>query len=136
MVRILLLAHRFRGEDPPKKSSLQNLRLCHNFNTFFVLERKFSYACGHRQYSGGAQAPKCTTVAPGLLLSFGAQSSLGGGHIYHLGCTSSDLGGVRPRNAPRGAGLVANQSCKSSGAFRVGFGLKVDEMSGFIWLDI
>ena len=33
---------------------------------------------GGKVYFGGAKAPKCTLVAPGLLLSFGAQSSLGG----------------------------------------------------------
>ena len=35
---------------------------------------------------GGAEVPKCTPVAPALLLSFGAQSSLGG-HTSRLGST-------------------------------------------------
>ena len=57
------------------------------FTRVYCPERRF-YSClgGHQQYFGGAQFLKCTPVAPSLLLSFGAQSSLGehisspGGH--------------------------------------------------------
>ena len=55
----------------------------------------------HKQYFGKVQALKCTSVAPGLLVSFGAQSSLGG-HISRLGGISCDLG-VRPEMLPHGA---------------------------------
>ena len=74
---------------------------------FFVLKRIFTHAGGwHKQYFfGGAQAQKCTPVAPGLLLSFRAQSSFGG-HISRLEGTSSDLGGRDPKMPPRGAGPV------------------------------
>ena len=59
---------------------------------FFVLERNFSHAWG----GGGAQVPKCTPVAPGLLFSFEAQSSLGEG--------------AGPQNAPHRAGPAVGWS--------------------------
>ena len=50
------------------------------FTRIFVLERKFADAWGEEQaIFFGAQALKGTPVAPGLLLYFGAQFSLGGG---------------------------------------------------------
>ena len=47
----------------------------------------------------GAQAPKCTPVAPGLQLVWGTQSSLGG-RISRWGGTSSDLGEQAPKCPP------------------------------------
>ena len=72
------LAHKFKVEDKKKKfivgkylaSSWRSLVL-------FVLERDFTHAWGApRAVFWGAQAPKCTPVVPGMLLSFGSQSLL------------------------------------------------------------
>ena len=72
-----------------------------SFNFFPFLEPKFcSRFRGQRQYFAGAQATKCTSVVPGLLLSFGAQPSLGG-HTSRLVGTISNgpIWGAHPRNA-------------------------------------
>ena len=72
----------------------------------FVLKQKFAYARGgHKQYFWEAQASKCALVAPGLLLYFGAQSSLGEHNSRLEGGTSSELGRVRTQNGPMAAGL-------------------------------
>ena len=83
MVRISVFAHKFRGEDQKKekKSSAQNQALSWRFLVFvFFLSRNENLLMPgrHKQYFGKVQALKCTSVAPGLLVSFGAQSSLGG----------------------------------------------------------
>ena len=102
MVRIFLRALKFRGEGQKKKEkrrySARNLRL--QSRSFFVLEQNFSHA-------GGTQASNCSPVAPGRLISFGAQSSLGAwGHTSRLGAyfllACFRGGGARPRNALRG----------------------------------
>ena len=54
---------------------------------------------GHMQFFWRHRPPKCTPVAPGLSLSFRAQSSLGGAQ-FSLGGTSSDLGGHGPERPP------------------------------------
>ena len=74
------------------------------FTRVFVIERKFAHAWGEQAVFWVTQAPKSTPVAAGLLLCFGARSSLGG-HIFRLGSTSSNLEGERHQNAPSGAGL-------------------------------
>ena len=82
MVRISVLAHKFRIENQ-KKSSARNLRLRLGVHSYFSSwnETLLTFG-GHKQYFGGAQALKCISVTPGLLLSFGAQSSLGGNFSF------------------------------------------------------
>ena len=48
------------------------------FTRAFVLEQKCPYDWGEQALFLGAQDPKSTLVAPGQLLSFGAQSSFWG----------------------------------------------------------
>ena len=67
------------------------------FTCIFVPEREFAYAWV-------AHAPNCIPLAPGSLLYFGAQYSLGMHNSRLEGGTSSDLGGVQTRNAFHGAG--------------------------------
>ena len=67
---------------------------------FCVLEQDFTHAWGARAVLWGTQVPKCTPVAPGVLLSFGAQSSLGGAH-FSRGRAQAVIWGARPRNAPQ-----------------------------------
>ena len=76
-------------------------------NSYFSSWDEILHARGHKHYFWGAQAPKCTPVAPGQLLSFGAQSSLGG-HTSRLEGTSGDLEGHGPEMPPRVAGPVAS----------------------------
>ena len=90
------------GEDQKKKPSAQNLRLSLRVHTCFSSWKEILLTLfGAQAVLWGVQAAKCNSVAPGLLLSFGAQPSLRG-HNSCLGGTSSDLGGT-VRNAPRGA---------------------------------
>ena len=76
MVRISLLAHKFRGEDQKKRSSARNLGSVLKFTRVFCSGTIFSHASGAQAVFWWAQAPRCTPVVPILLLSFGAQSSL------------------------------------------------------------
>ena len=106
MERILVLAHKFRSEDQNKKrSSARNLKPCFGIHSCFSSNKMLLTLGGHKRYFEGALAPKCTPVALGLLLSFGAQFSLGG-HISRWGGTSNDFGGTVPKSPPppRGAG--------------------------------
>ena len=67
-----------------------------------VLAFTHVFCPGTRLYSRlGGTGPKCTPAASGLFFSFGAQFSF-------WGDTSSDLGGARPRNAPKCAGPVSS----------------------------
>ena len=116
MVLISVFVLKCRGEDKEKRSSARNLRLRLGVHSCFRPgSRLYSRLRGrggggwHKQFFGGAQAPKCTPVAPGLLLSFEAQYSLTGTFLVWRD-TSSDLGGTWPRNAPRGAGPEYNNS--------------------------
>ena len=102
MVRISLLKHKFGVEHQNKDLRLEILRLVLAFTCVFRPGTKLqSCLRRNKQYflGGKAQALNCTPVAPVLLLSFGAQSSLGEQD------TRSDLG-ARPRNASHGAGLA------------------------------
>ena len=106
MVRISLLAHTFRGENQKKRKVFGAKLLVQSWRAvvFFVMERNSKF-CGAQIVFLGAQAPKCTPVAPGLLLSFGAQSLLRG-HNSRLGGTNSDLGGGHnPEMPPVAQGL-------------------------------
>ena len=77
MVRISLLDHKFRGEDQKKKSSAPSLRLSLGIHSCFSSwNGTLRTLGGHKQYFGGAQAPKCTPVAPGLFFLSGHISSI------------------------------------------------------------
>ena len=105
MVRISLLAHKFRGEDQKKKkrSSVRNHKLSLHVHssvsswneillTLSGAQAVFWRSTGSEMHSSGF----------GLLLSFGAQSSLGG--------TSSDLGENGPEIPPWRRAWVASLS--------------------------
>ena len=85
MVRILLLAHKISNEDK-KKVSVQNLGLSLSVHSCFLSwnESLLMLGGGHKQYFWGAQAPKCTPVALGLLLFWGAQGVILGGHCPEM----------------------------------------------------
>ena len=74
------------------------------FTHIFFLQQKFAYATvlgEHKQYFWGAQASKCTLVASGLLLYFGAQSSLGEHNSRLQGEPQALIwGGLRPKIPP------------------------------------
>ena len=78
MVRVSLCTLKFKGENPKKGLRYQILGSVLALPGVFRPETKFYHGGGHEQYFGGSLVPKCTPVAPGLLLSFGAQSSLRG----------------------------------------------------------
>ena len=104
MVRISLLAHKFRDKDQKKGFRREIVGSVMAFTRVFLLETKFySRLEGHKQYFWGAEVAKCTPVAPGLLLSFRAQSSLVGAH-FSLEGARAVIWGARPRNSPRGTG--------------------------------
>ena len=89
------------GVKTKKRFSVRNLRLRLSVHSCFSSWHDMLLTIG------GAQAPKCTPVVPGLLLSFGAQSSLERAH-FSLGGTNSDLEGTAPKcprgeNSPNGA---------------------------------
>ena len=96
MVRISVFAHKFRGNDQKKKNLKFRLGVHSCFSpwneTLLTLDWVQAVFWGE---GTGPERPKCTSVAPGLLLSFG--------HNPRLGGNSSDLR-TRPRNAPGGAG--------------------------------
>ena len=81
VVRISVLAHRFRDEDKKKGLHREILGFVVLFTRVFVLERKFTHAWGDTSSILGGTGPKSTPVAPGLLLCFGAQSPLGRAHF-------------------------------------------------------
>ena len=91
MVRTSLLDHEFRGEDK-KRPSMQNLSL--------GIHSSFLSLGGTSSILAGAQISKCAPVASGLLLSFGAKSSLGGHNFCLGGGAQAVIWGARPRNAP------------------------------------
>ena len=78
MVQILVLAQKFKGEDQKKtfRHEVSGFILVFTI-VFHPGTRLYSHLGLHKQYFGGAQAHKCTSVAPDMFL-FGAQSSLGG----------------------------------------------------------
>ena len=96
MMQISVLDHKVRGEDQIKKVLRREiLNFVVAFTRVFRLEtRLYSDLVDHKQYCfwGGAQAPKCTPVAPGQLLFLGAKSLLGRGTFLAWGGTGSDLG--------------------------------------------
>ena len=63
---------------------------------FFVLEQNLTHAWSAQAFFWGVQSPKCTPVAPSLLLLFGANPRWEG--------TSTNIGRAQQRNAPDGAG--------------------------------
>ena len=97
MVWISVLAHKFSGEYQKKGLRHEILGFVRVFRPGTRL-LTLGGGGGHNQYFGGTQAPNCTPVAPGQLISFEQQSSLGR-HISFLGGTSSDLG-AELQNAP------------------------------------
>ena len=82
----LAFCPKFTDEDQKKGLQRKILGSVFAFTRVFCPGTKF-YSClrGAQAVFWGAQAPKFTPVAPGQLLSFGAQPSLGGGHIFRLG---------------------------------------------------
>ena len=91
VMRISAFAHRFR---PKKKSSSSNLSLRHGLHTCFRTRTKTLLTLGgrHKQHFEGAQAPKCTIVAPGWLLCYKTRQILAWG-----GGTSNDLESTAPK---------------------------------------
>ena len=81
----------------------QNLRLLHDIHltwpAFFVLEKNFTHFLGAQAAIWGTTASKCHPTALKPLVYLGAQFSLGG-HIFHLGGTSDDLGGNGSEMSP------------------------------------
>ena len=77
----------FRFEDQRKKGLRREiLGSVLTFTRFFFRSGKYFYSrWGAQAVFWGAHALKCTSEAPGLLLSFGAQSSLGGQKQYFGG---------------------------------------------------
>ena len=72
---------------------------------FFVLERDFTHACGAQAVfwgRGGAQAPKVTPVAPGVLLFGGLNPRLEG--TFLAWGAQVVIWGAWRRKASRGAG--------------------------------
>ena len=68
---------------------------------FTEIARDFPAKIGNlSDFSGRVQVKKFSVIF------FGAQSSLGGGHNFRLGGTSSQLAGHGPGMPPRGAGSV------------------------------
>ena len=80
MVPISVLAHKFGVKTKKQRFSARNLKLRLKIfvhSCFSSWNEALRTLGGHKQYLGGAQAPKYAPVVPVLLLSFGAQSSLG-----------------------------------------------------------
>ena len=98
-------AYRFRSEDQKKKGFRCKISgFAVTFTRIFVLERKFAYAWReHKLCFRGAQAAKCTPVAPGLFFLGGEHNLRLGVHNSRLGGRSSDLGFHGPEVFPRRA---------------------------------
>ena len=114
MVQISLLVLKFRSEDQKKRFSARNLRLSLRVHTCFSSwnENLFSLS-GAQAVFRGVQAPKCTLVAPGLLLYFRAQPLLVGTFLA-WGGISSDLGGSVPKCPLVAPGLPSCKFCLES----------------------
>ena len=74
------LGQTIQGERPKTKCLRREImRFVMTFTRVFLFYNKSLLTLGgHKQYFEGTQAPKCPPLAPGLLLSFVAQSSLRG----------------------------------------------------------
>ena len=106
MVRISVLARKsgVKTENKKTRYSARNLRL-HLVHLCFSSWNETLLTLGvAKAVFWGVQAPKCTPVAPCLLLSFGAQSLLGETHFLLGGWHISCLGGGTAPKFPRGAG--------------------------------
>ena len=95
-MRILLLAHEFRGEDQKKVLRCKILGSVLDFTRVFCPGTKFYSRLGETSSILGAHRPW-------PYYSFSGHNLRLGGTLLAMGCTSSDLGGTTP-NVPRGAG--------------------------------
>ena len=106
---VRVLTHKFRSDDQKKILAL-NLRLRFGIHSCVLSWNETLLIFGEAQaVFWGAQAPKCTLVAPGKLFSFGTQSSLGWAD-FSLGKAQAVIWEARPRNVPHATGPECHQN--------------------------
>ena len=90
----------FGSEDQKKDLRSEIYAFVMTLTRVFVLEQKFLTLGGHKQHFRGAQDPKRTPMAPGLLLYFLVHNPCLGEHISCLGAQAVIWGSKAPKCHP------------------------------------